>query len=124
VIATIAAVALGLVLVVAGASKVAMGPAWPAQASSLGVPRGIAVVVPWVEVSVGAVLAVGILEPWPAAAAVLLVAAFTAVVVVNLVRGRRPVCACFGSLSARPIGWATVARNAVLLALGLVALAA
>ena len=46
---------------------------------------------------------------------------FTAWIVVHLVRGEHPPCACFGSLSAAPLSWWHVARNAsslVLIALG------
>lgn len=46
-----------------------------------------------------------------------LLAVFTSVVVVNLVRGRRPACNCFGAGNRLPIGWDTVARNAALIAL-------
>ena len=53
---------------------------------------------------------------WPRAVAALVAAvvlcAFTALIVVRLAQGRRPVCACFGALSARPIGAATVGAEA------------
>ena len=49
-------------------------------------------------------------------AAALLVG-FTVAIVVNLARGKRPDCHCFGRLSSKPLGWGTVARNVVLLAL-------
>ncbi len=42
---------------------------------------------------------------------------FTGVIGVNLLRGRRPPCRCFGSADTRPIGWLTLMRNGVLLAL-------
>jgi hypothetical protein len=38
-----------------------------------------------------------------------------------LLDGRHPPCNCFGSLSRRPIGWTSIARNVVLLALAVVA---
>jgi hypothetical protein len=47
--------------------------------------------------------------------AALLLLAFTVVLVVRLVQGRRPPCACFGALSAKPIGWGNVVRNGVLI---------
>ncbi|MDQ4039113.1 MAG: redoxin domain-containing protein [Actinomycetota bacterium] len=52
-----------------------------------------------------------------AVASALLLGAFTVAIVVNLVRGRRPDCHCFGQLSASPTGWPTVARNGCLLVL-------
>jgi peroxiredoxin len=36
---------------------------------------------------------------------------FVAAIAVNLARGRKPDCRCFGRLSSRPVGWSTVARN-------------
>jgi hypothetical protein len=44
-------------------------------------------------------------------AALVLLVAFSATVVLNLARGRRPHCHCFGRLSSGPLGWSTVARN-------------
>jgi hypothetical protein len=55
-----------------------------------------------------------------AAVAAGLLVAFTALLAVRLLQGRRPPCACFGTLSSKPIGWANVARNAVFLALAAV----
>jgi hypothetical protein len=51
-----------------------------------------------------------------------LLVAFTALLMVRLLQGRRPPCACFGALSSKPIGWGNVARNAVFLALAAVVL--
>jgi Methylamine utilisation protein MauE len=54
----------------------------------------------------------------PAAlAAATLTAVFSAVVARTLSSGKRPDCGCLGSLSAAPIGWPTLARNAALVAL-------
>jgi peroxiredoxin len=39
---------------------------------------------------------------------------FIAAIGVNLARGRRPDCRCFGQLSSSPVGWTTLARNTVL----------
>lgn len=55
-----------------------------------------------------------------ALAAIVLLASFTAAIGVALARGSRPDCHCFGALSpgeSRPIGWRSLARNAVLLGL-------
>jgi hypothetical protein len=46
-----------------------------------------------------------------AVAALVLLAAFSVAVLVNLARGRRPECHCFGALSSGPLGWSTLARN-------------
>ncbi|HEX3426625.1 MAG TPA: MauE/DoxX family redox-associated membrane protein [Acidimicrobiales bacterium] len=74
-----------------------------------------------------AVVAVAILPrataPWAAGLAVALLAAFTVVIIAALARGRRPVCACFGSVSDDPIGARSVIRNLALAAVAAVALA-
>lgn len=122
--ATSLSIALGLVFLVAGGSKVAAGAAWPAQAAGLGVPRWLAVVVPWFELAVGALLVAGVARPWPAVAALGSLLAFTAALGWQLGHGRRPPCACFGAWSASPIGPAHFVRNAAFVALAIAALAA
>lgn len=114
---------LGVVFVVAGAAKVASGRSWPAQATQLGAPRWVAPVVPWWELTVGALLLVGLVTPWAAIAAGLTLVAFTALLVRVLRSGARPACSCFGAWSAAPVGWRHVVRNAVFLALAVVAVA-
>ena len=56
-----------------------------------------------------------------AVAAAALLGAFTVLLVVRLAQGRRPPCACFGAWSTRPVGFGSVARNVVLIALALLA---
>jgi uncharacterized membrane protein YphA (DoxX/SURF4 family) len=124
VIATVAAVALGVVFVVAGASKVVSRREWPAQAAQLGAPAVIAPLVPWWEIVVGALLVVDIAAPWPAVAAAATLVVFTALLIRLIARGEHPPCACFGGFSARPIGWGHVARNAVFLGLAVTAVVA
>lgn len=115
---------VGIAFVVAGASKLAAGRGWPVQAAGMGVPTPVAKVVPYVELAVGAVAAVQLWHPWPVLAALVLLAAFTTLIAAQLAAGRRPVCACFGAWSARPIGAGHLARNAILAALALVAVVA
>jgi thiol-disulfide isomerase/thioredoxin len=45
----------------------------------------------------------------------MLLFAFTAAISLALARGARPACRCFGRVSARPVGWPTLARNALLM---------
>jgi uncharacterized membrane protein YphA (DoxX/SURF4 family) len=118
----IARVVLGAVFVVSGLAKIASGARWTAQASGLGVPRAIAAALPWVELALGAAVASGLADPWPAVAAIAVLAVFTAWIVVHLARGQHPPCACFGSLSLAPLSWRHVVRNGVLLALGTLSL--
>ncbi|MFD0362137.1 MauE/DoxX family redox-associated membrane protein [Nocardia sp. GCM10030253] len=86
-----------------------------------GVPIRWAPVVAWGLPVLEVVIAVAVLPPWTAVAAAVLaavaLAVFTAAIVRLLVRGKRPACSCFGSLSDAPIGAWTVARNGVLTAL-------
>jgi uncharacterized membrane protein len=82
-----------------------------------------AALVPIAELAGG----VGILIPrsHDAAAAILLVllAAFTAAIVVNLMRGRLHVdCGCFGPALRQPLSWWLPARNAILMALAAIAI--
>jgi hypothetical protein len=121
VVGTIAAVVVGLAFIAAGVFKLVDGPAWPKQAADMGVGRQLALAVPYVEIAIGAVLAVQLFEPWPALAAIALLIAFTVVIVLRLLDGSRPPCACFGSRSKRPLGAYHVVRNLALLALAIVA---
>lgn len=121
-VADVSAILLGAVFVLAGASKVAMGKRWPLQATQLGVSVFLAQFVPWIELAVGALLIVQLFEPGPALAAIWLLLAFTALITKRLAEGKRPLCSCFGTWSAKPIGPGHLARNVALLMLGMLAL--
>jgi len=122
--AVIASVVLGLAFVVAGGAKLAAGDEWPAQARGLGAPLIAIPIVPWIELVVGAALVFRLIPPWPALAALVLLAAFSALIGRRLMHGEHPPCACFGAWSARPIGPMNLVRNAGLALLGLASLAA
>jgi uncharacterized membrane protein YphA (DoxX/SURF4 family) len=119
----LAGAVLGVVLLVAGIAKRA-DRGWPAAARALGAPAWSIAPLPWVEIGLGAVLVSGLLRPWAAVLAAILLVLFTVLVVVNLARGRRPPCACFGARSHEPIGALSVVRNLGLLGLAAVALVA
>lgn len=116
-LANIAGISLGVLLAVAGATKLAVGPQWPVQAADLGVPAPVAITVPWIEIGVGIGIGARILAPLPAIAAIVLLVAFTALLVVRLRNGERPPCACFGAWSAAPLSGWHVARNVAMLVL-------
>ncbi len=120
--ALVASIVVGVAFLVAGGSKIAAGPSWPAQARGLGAPGWTIPIVPWVEIAVGALLIVQAAKPWPAVAALVLLVVFTASIVNSLAHGRRPPCACFGAWSAKPIGAGHLVRNGVLIVLTVVAL--
>jgi uncharacterized membrane protein YphA (DoxX/SURF4 family) len=121
VIGFVAALVVGLAFVAAGASKIAAGPTWPATAREMGAPEFSIAFVPWIELAVGASLVTRLARPWPALAAVVLLVAFTVLIVVRLSAGQRPSCACFGAWSAQPLGRIHVVRNLILIALALLA---
>ena len=94
---------------------------WPAQAASLGVGALAARLVPLVEIVLGSMLVVGVARAVAAWAAVALLVAFTGFLVRRLRQGVRVPCACFGTLSARPVGPWSVVRNVALIAVAVVA---
>jgi hypothetical protein len=107
-----ASIVVGVVFLVAGATKIAAGAEWPAQARGLGAPAIIVPLVPWVEVATGAVLVVQVARR----------AAAFAAAAMQLAQGRRPPCACFGAWSVKPLGAGHVVRNVALIALSVLAL--
>lgn len=117
----IAAVVTGLVFLIAAITKLAAPAAWHAQASDLGVPPAVSRAVPYVEALLGALLLVQFQRQVVAWCAVAVLVAFTTLLVVRLAQGRRPPCACFGSLTPKPIGAASVARNLVFIAVAVLA---
>jgi peroxiredoxin len=85
---------------------------------NLGIPNVFAGWVTNLLPVIEAVLVVALLASSSArmasAAASFLFITFTVVVVINLARGNRSDCRCFGNLSSGPIGWPTALRNLML----------
>ena len=119
--AVLAAV-VGAVLLYAGVSKFGDRRSFVAGAGALGVPVVVAGIVPWLEVTIGGALILGVAEPVARFGTLVLLAVFTGLVAVNLLRGNRPACACFGARATTPISWWTVTRNGLLIALIVAAL--
>ena len=117
-----AGLALGIAFLAAGAAKVASGPLWAQQAEAIGATRVAVAVVPPLEIVLGALLCTRVAPAVVAAMALALLAMFTTLIMVRLAQGKRPPCACFGSWSARPLGWRHLLRNGVLMALAVVVL--
>lgn len=120
-VGVVAAVVVAVVLLVAGVGKVARPAEWRSQAAGMDVAAPVATVVPFVELVLGALLLVQVQRHVVAWAAVGLFAVFTGLIALRLAQGRRPPCACFGSLSVRPIGPGHLARNAVFIACAVLA---
>lgn len=106
----------------AGAAKVIMGSRWPVEAASMGAPRLIVPILPWIEILSGALLIAQWQRQLMAVVVGVMLMGFTFVIISHLARGRHPQCACFGSWSARPLGWRHVVRNAALVVLAIVSL--
>lgn len=123
-IATLAGVIVGAVLCTAGAAKISSGDQWPIQARAMGAPRFVVPFVPWLEILVGATLAARVMPMVSGSAALVVLAAFTLLILSNLSRGHRPVCACFGAWRPAPLGWKHVARNVILMGLTVASLVA
>jgi hypothetical protein len=117
-----ASIVLGFVFLVSGGAKIAAGPAWPEQAQGLGAPAIVVPVLPWAEIVLGAVLVMQLAPVVAPATALVVLGAFTALIVRRLSQGRHPPCACFGAWSAKPLGPGHVARNAGFMVLGVLAL--
>jgi Methylamine utilisation protein MauE len=109
---------LAAVFCASGAAKLFDRDGTRATAVALGVPARLggpaAVMLPAAELLVAAALIPASSAALAGWAALALLAVFAAAVAISLARGRRPGCHCFGQLTAAPIGWRTLARNAVL----------
>src|SRR5690348_6314242 len=116
--------ALAGVFIVAGIGKLLDLPGSQQAMRNFGVPEPFAkpagIALPLVEIGIALLLLPVAAAPGGAMLALLLLAAFISAIAVNLARGNRPDCNCFGQLHAAPIGWPTLARNGGLAALALV----
>lgn len=121
-VAWVCAAIVGAVFVWAGATKLQARSAWAAQARDMGAPRWSIENVPFMELVVGAMLILGWWPQVTLVAGVAMLISFTGLIAMNLLRGNRPACACFGVRSARPISWLFVVRNVVFVGLLLLAL--
>lgn len=89
--------------------------------SDFGVPPLLVVPVsfllPLVELATGLLLLVPRFAEAAGIAAAVILVIFNAVIAANLIAGRKPPCNCFGQMHSEPIGWKTLARNAILAAI-------
>ena len=92
------------------------------EARAMGAPAWIAPIVPWFEIVLGALLIARVYLPVISIVALVTLQAFTLLIVAQLSRGRRPVCACFGSWSAKPLGVSHIVRNVAMMLLAVTAL--
>jgi peroxiredoxin/uncharacterized membrane protein YphA (DoxX/SURF4 family) len=112
---------LALVFILAGITKLADRAGTRKAVTDFGLPpwliSPVAILLPLAELAVAVALIPQFTAWWGAAGAMTLLLFFIVGISINLAQGREPDCHCFGQLHSEPIGWKTVARNAVLAAI-------
>lgn len=111
------AVVVSAVFVYAGVAKIATFNNWTFQARALGAPDPAVVLVPTAEITLGVMLVGGWWFTQTVIAGILLLTAFTGLLMVRLRDEERLPCSCFGAISQRPISWLDVLRNLALISL-------
>jgi peroxiredoxin len=110
-----------VVFFVAGASKLSDREGSRQTLIDFGVPAALAsplgLLLPLSELAVAAALVPAAMAWWGALGALALLLLFVVGIGVNLARGRKPQCHCFGQLHSAPAGWRTLTRNGVLAAM-------
>ena len=116
----VARMLLALIFVVAGAAKLADRAGSRQAIIDFGLPAALAaplgILLPLAELAVAAALIPTSTAWWGALGALALLLLFVAGISINLARGRKPECHCFGQLHSAPAGWKTLSRNGALAA--------
>ncbi len=116
----IARLLLALVFAVAGVAKLADRTGSSQAVRDFGLPAALAaplgILLPLAELAVAAALIPTSTAWWGAVGALALLTLFVAGIGINLARGRKPDCHCFGQLHSAPAGWSTLLRNGALAA--------
>jgi uncharacterized membrane protein YphA (DoxX/SURF4 family) len=111
---------LAAVFVVAALGKLADRPGSRQAIIDFGLPSSLAgpfsILLPLAELAVAAALIPTSTAWWGAIGALALLLLFVVAIGVNLARGRKPECHCFGQLHSAPAGWKTLGRNGALAA--------
>ncbi len=109
---------LALVFAVAGLAKLADPAGSRKSIVDFGLPSRLAspawILLPLAELAIAIALLTGGAAWIGAIGGLALLLIFIAGISVTLARGQRPDCHCFGQIHSAPIGWKTLARNAVL----------
>ena len=117
VVVGLARLLLAAVFGLSGAAKLADLRGTAKSIADFGAPKLIsrpgALILSMFEI-VCAIALVGSAAWWGAIGILAMLAVFIAAVLVNIARGRRPECHCFGQLHAEPIGWRIVLRDLLL----------
>ena len=116
----IARLLLALVFILAGVGKLVDRKGSRQALIDFGVPAVFAsplgILLPLAELGIAAALIATPTAWWGALGALLLLALFVAGISINLARGNKPECHCFGQLHSAPAGWSTLIRNGLLAA--------
>src|SRR5215208_3436886 len=111
---------LAVVFGVAGLTKLADRSGSRQAVIDFGVPPSLATpfatLLPLAELAVAGTLIPTTTAWWGAIGALALLLLFVVGISINLARGKKPDCHCFGQLHSAPAGWKTLARNGVLAA--------
>ena len=110
------ALTVAAVFVYAGVAKFATFDNWTFQARALGAPDPFVVLVPLAEISLAVLLVGGWWFNPTVVASLLMLSAFTVLLLVRLRDPERLPCSCFGATSQRPMSWLDVVRNVILIA--------
>jgi methylamine dehydrogenase accessory protein MauD len=111
---------LASVFVVAGTAKLLDLAGSRRALTDFGMPVSLAgpvgFLLPLAELAVALFLIPASTAWWGAVGALVLLLLFVVGIGVNLARGRKPECHCFGQLHSEPAGWNTLVRNGILAA--------
>lgn len=122
----IAALAIGVIMGVAGMAKIGDLPSFAKQIGNFHLIPGLgvhlaAVTLPWVELVLAMALILGIRRRAGGLLAVVLMVVFTVAVAQAAARGFDIECGCFGTADSSTVGLEKLAENVALLAVALVA---
>jgi methylamine dehydrogenase accessory protein MauD len=114
----VARLLLAGIFLVAGLTKLADRAGSRQAAIDFGLPAALAtpfgILLPLAELAAAAALIPASTAWWGALGALALLLLFIVGIGINLARGRKPDCRCFGQLHSAPVGWRTLGRNGVL----------
>ena len=110
------ALTVAAVFVYAGVAKFATFDNWTFLARALGAPDPFVVLVPLAEIALAVLLVGGWWFNSTVVASLLMLSAFTVLLLVRLRDPERLPCSCFGATSQRPMSWLDVVRNVILIA--------
>ena len=80
----------------------------------------VAITIPWIELVVGLFLIFGVLIKASSYIATFLMAFFSILVLLTIIRGIDISCGCFSSHTANPIGWQKFIENIILFIISLI----